>query len=98
VSRPFSFATRVRSGGQEHDCADVGDQKLESAFGRARIERRRGGAKALGCGQQIAKGLSHLDSPWGELHRMAISNDQWVAEMRPQPGQCLAYAGLRRLK
>lgn len=84
--------------GQEHDRADIGDQKFEGALGCPGIESRCGGAKAIGGDKEIAKRFDHLDRSWGKLHCLAITNHQGIAEMRPKPRQNFAYGGLRRVE
>ena len=84
--------------GQEHDRADIGDQKLEGALGCPGIESRCGGAKTIGGDQKIAKWFGHLDRPRGELHCLAITNDQGIAEMVPKPCQNFADGGLGRVE
>lgn len=83
---------------KEYDGADIRDQKLEDALGCARLESGCGGAKSIGRCQQVSKRLGHRDGPWGELHRVAVANDQGIAEMIPKSCQNFADGGLGRVE
>src|SRR5262249_34928529 len=89
-AEPAAFAgDSSQERGEEKDRANIGDQYLKDALRGARVERRRGCGKTIGCDQEIAERISHLRRPRSELHRVvvtcvAVTNDQWIAEMRPK--------------
>jgi hypothetical protein len=56
---------------EEHNRADIGNQKPKCARRRAGIESRRGGAQTIGRDQETAKLLSHPRGPQGELHPLS---------------------------
>src|SRR5215471_3486927 len=95
-AEPAAFASdSSHQRGEEEDRANIGDQHLKGAIRGAGVERRHGCAKTIGRDQEIAERISHLGRPRSELHRVAVTcvavtNDQWIAEMRPKSRQNFA--------